>query len=40
MAEMTIKNLSHRMAKIDFAMLATCTVGKQGSGQILGVSPS
>ena len=25
MAEMTIKNLSHSMAKINFAMLATCT---------------
>lgn len=27
MAEMTIKNLSDRMAKIDFAMLTTCTDG-------------
>ena len=25
MAEMTIENLSNRMAKINFAMLATCT---------------
>ena len=24
-AEMTTRNLSHRMAKINFAMLATCT---------------
>lgn len=27
MAEMTLKNLSDRMAKIDFAMLTTCTDG-------------